>query len=208
MVAPVFNTPITRRNREGRDVKSRDFNGAGIQRSASDKSGNILPQNAYNVMRLPSRSNDCPTAPGSLPNRSCHMRRPRTTTWDCLRLRPRPRTYGLSSGWTPRACKKPDVTTAPFTCAALSLPARIEDRVPIDDAFEMIEDMVLSAVIEKVCRRDVRRIGYGSFPNARTRRSAFWNGRGRRRTAFTTEKIAVFAPMPSASVNTAMAGET
>jgi len=93
-----------------------------------------------------------------------------------------------------------------FTCAALSLPAKIEDRVPIDDAFEMIEDMVLSAVIEKVCRarRQTYRLWEISQMLGRDG-SAFWNGSGRRRTAFTTEKIAVFAPMPSASVNTAMA---
>src|SRR5439155_21940625 len=50
-----------------------------------------------------------------------------------------------------------------YLCSVVSA-SKIEDRVPIDDAFEMIEDMVLSAVIEKVCRRDVRRIGYGRFP--------------------------------------------
>ena len=43
-----------------------------------------------------------------------------------------------------------------YLCSVVSA-SKIEDRVPIDDAFEMIEDMVLSAVIEKVCRRDVRR---------------------------------------------------
>jgi hypothetical protein len=39
----------------------------------------------------------------------------------------------------------------------------------------------------------------------RTRRSGSSNGSGRSRTAFTTLKIAPFAPMPSASVATATA---
>src|SRR5215204_1563731 len=39
----------------------------------------------------------------------------------------------------------------------------------------------------------------------RTRRSASWNGSGLSSAASMTEKMAVFAPMPSASVNTATA---
>ena len=130
MVVPVFNTPITRRNREGRDVIPVTSNGAGIQRSASDKSGTSSRRTPTMVMRLPSRSNDCPTAPGSLPNRSCHRRRPRTTTWGLLTPSSAATNVRPSSGWTPRACKKPDVTTAPFTCAALSLPARLKIVFP------------------------------------------------------------------------------
>ena len=38
-----------------------------------------------------------------------------------------------------------------------------------------------------------------------TRRSGAWYGNGRRSTALTMLKIAVFAPMPSASVSTATA---
>jgi hypothetical protein len=38
-----------------------------------------------------------------------------------------------------------------------------------------------------------------------TRRLESWKGRGRNNSAFTTEKMAVFAPIPSASVKIAMA---
>ena len=43
----------------------------------------------------------------------------------------------------------------------------------------------------------------GRCSTIRTTRSESGNGKGRNRTAFTTVKIAVFAPMPSASVSTA-----
>ena len=49
------------------------------------------------------------------------------------------------------------------------------------------------------------RSGSDSFDFKVTRRSGSGNGSGRRRTALTTEKIAVFAPTPSASVMTAAA---
>ena len=41
-----------------------------------------------------------------------------------------------------------------------------------------------------------------------TIRLALWNGKGFSNTAFTTEKIAVLAPMPSASVITVTAVNT
>src|SRR3989454_12001952 len=43
------------------------------------------------------------------------------------------------------------------------------------------------------------------FSETNTSRPGSLNGSGRRRTALTTLKIAVFAPMPSASVSTATA---
>ena len=44
----------------------------------------------------------------------------------------------------------------------------------------------------------------GLLSQIRTRRSGSANGSGRSTTVLTTEKIAVFAPMPSASVSNAM----
>jgi hypothetical protein len=44
-----------------------------------------------------------------------------------------------------------------------------------------------------------------TLPATQTRRSALRYGRGLRSTALTTEKMAVFAPTPSASVNTTTA---
>jgi hypothetical protein len=45
----------------------------------------------------------------------------------------------------------------------------------------------------------------GTFSHKETSRSGFWYGKGRNITALTTLKIAVLAPIPKASVITAIA---
>src|SRR5436309_1601601 len=91
-----------------------------------------------------------------------------------------------------------------YLCSVVSA-SKIEDRVPIDDAFEMIEDMVLSAVIEKVCRRDVRRIGYGRFPKCSDETVGVLEREWAEKNGVDDGENCRVCPMPSASVNTAMA---
>ncbi len=111
--------------------------------------------------------------------------------------KPRP-----STGWTPSVEKNSDETTAPSMCS---------DRVP-DVSVKSASRYADNDSTPWARERQSKKFGHDTdverMPGARrrsvsvtaTRRSGWGNGNGRSRTALMTLNIAVFAPMPSASV--------
>jgi hypothetical protein len=138
---------------------------------------------------------------GSPPKRSCHSAWPSTTT--CVRpgsfspvTNPRP-----SAGRTRSTSKKAALTAAPSRRTASPWPVSV---IPVESSAENRSSVFDCFSMSRKFWGDSHAIDL-PFQSASTwtRRSASGNGSGRSSTAFTTLKIALVAPIPSASVSAA-----
>ena len=144
---------------------------------------------------------------GSAPRCRCQYACDRTATRsppgsNSSSRNPRPR-----MGWTPNAGNQPDVTNAPAIDSRVPSARRSSKPIPSSAATssKMPRCARMSSKSAHAMLSDFSR---GPFTEILTNRLGSRYGSGRKTTVSTTVKMAVFAPMPSASVTIATAEKT
>src|SRR6266516_7553109 len=146
-----------------------------------------------------------PMSWGSPPNRFCQNERLNSTT----SLRPAASSSGRkrrpSSGRTRRMGKNVAETRKASTRSGLSRLVRLKSLEPIAARFSNTWFCACQSTKVPGATLKVGKPNFTLLSCNRTNRSGSGKESGRNKTPFTTLKMAVFAPMPSASVSTATA---